>query len=210
MTGSTLRFMLACGLGMASTLLPAAGWAQATASARPKAECQAETRPDRLQKLTPEGDLILESGRLARLSGIRLAEGAPHRDQALAWLQAHAGEPVLVQGSLIRDRWDRLSVRIGSQGSGSALDWAHGLVEAGLAMVDAGPGGPFCQPELLAFEATARERRLGLWAEDRYKPLDVNQSEHLRDRIGTFVLVEGRVRSIGERKQRVYLNFGGL
>jgi hypothetical protein len=38
----------------------------------------------------------------------------------------------------------------------------------------------------------------------------VNQSERLRERIGSFVLVEGRIRSIGERKQRTYLNFGGL
>ena len=84
MTGSTLLFMLACGLGMAPALLPAPGWAQATTSTRPKAECQAAARPDRLQGLTPEGDLILESGRLAKLSGIRLADGPPYRDQALA------------------------------------------------------------------------------------------------------------------------------
>ena len=89
------------------------------------------------------------------------------------------------------------------------LDWSHGLVEAGLAIVDARLDEAFCQPELLALEATARERRLGVWADDRYKPIDVNQPERLRDRIGSFVLVEGRVRSIGERKQRTYLNFGG-
>ena len=79
-----------------------------------------------------------------------------------------------------------------------------------LAITDAGLDEPFCQPELLALESTARERRLGLWADDRYKPMDVDQPERLRDRIGSFVLVEGRVRSIGERKQRTYLNFGGL
>jgi hypothetical protein len=84
------------------------------------------------------------------------------------------------------------------------------LVEAGLALVDAGLDTVFCQPELLVLQATARERRLGVWADDRYKPLDANHSERLRERIGSFVLVEGRVRSIGERKQRTYLNFGGL
>lgn len=210
MTGSTLRFMLTGGFGMAAALLPAAGWTQVSASARPQAVCQASPRPDRLWSLTPEGDLVLASGRLANLSGIRLPDGPPHRDRALAWLRARAGEPVLVQDGSTRDRWDRVPVRIRSHGSGAALDWAHGLVEAGLAMVDAGPDGPFCQPELLALEETARERRLGLWAEDRYKPLGVNQSERLQARVGTFVLVEGRVRSIGERKRRIYLNFGGL
>lgn len=76
-------------------------------------------------------------------------------------------------------------------------------------MVDPGPGFSFCQPELLAFEETARERHLGLWADDRYKPLPADRTDRLRDRVGRFVIVEGRVRSIGERKQQTYLNFGG-
>jgi hypothetical protein len=210
MTGSTLRIVLASSLGIALAILPSAGWAQPSASARQPAECRRTAEPDRLQGLTPEGDLILGSGRLAKLAGLRLPAEPPHRDQALAWLGARIGQPILVQGSTRTDRWNRISVRIRSAGEDHALDWAHGLVETGLALVDAGSDEAFCQPELLAFEATARERHLGVWVEDRYKPLDAHQPEPLRDRIGRFVLVEGRVRSIGERKQRTYLNFGGL
>jgi hypothetical protein len=181
-----------------------------TRSAHRPADCIGEARSDRLRGLTPEGDLVLGSGQLGRLSGIRLPDSPPHREHALSWLKARIGQSAHVQGPDGRDRWDRTSVRIWSSGEASALDWAHGLVEAGLALVDAGTEGIFCQPELFALEATARERRLGVWADDRYKPLDANQSERLRERIGSFVLVEGRVRSIGERKQRTYLNFGGL
>jgi hypothetical protein len=166
-------------------------------------------RPERLQGLSPEGDLILTSGGTARLAGIRLPNEAPHRDRALAWLQARIDRPALVQGADSPDRLGRVAVRIRSPGE-NGPDWGHALIESGLALVDAGLEDAFCQPELLALEATARERRLGVWAEDRYKPIDVNQPERLRDRIGSFVLVEGRVRSIGERKQRTYLNFGGL
>jgi hypothetical protein len=209
MTGSTLRMLLALCLGPALAIGIQAAEAQTRSMQRPAA-CVGEARPDRLQGLTPEGDLNLISGQLARLAGIRLPDTSPYRDQAITWLKARSGQPALVQGPDRRDRWDRLSVRIRSFGEVSALDWAHGLVEAGLALVDAGQDGVFCQPELLALEATARERRLGVWADDRYKPLDANQSERLRERIGSFVLVEGRVRSIGERKQRTYLNFGGL
>jgi hypothetical protein len=187
MTGSTLRILLALCFGPALDIGTQAAPAKASPSTRPPAECIGGVLADRLQGLTPEGDLILASGRLARLAGIRLPDAPPHREHALAWLEARIGTSVLVE-----------------------LDWGHGLVEAGLALVDAGQDGVFCQPELLAFEATARERRLGLWADDRYKPLDVNQSERLRERIGSFVLVEGRIRSIGARKQRTYLNFGGL
>ena len=209
MTGSTLQMLLALCLGPALDIGIQAALAQ-THSARRPAECVGEARDDRLQGLTPEGDLILMSGHLARLSGIRLPDTPPHREHALSWLSARIGQSARVQGPDKRDRWDRASVRIRSTDEAASLDWAHGLVEAGLALADAGTDGAFCHPELLALEATARERRLGVWADDRYKPLDANQSERLRERIGSFVLVEGRIRSIGERKQRVYLNFGGL
>ena len=148
-------------------------------------------------------------GQLARLAGIRLPDARPHREQALSWLKARSGEPVLVQGTDRHDRWDRISVRIQSSGGPAARlgPWiGRGRPRPGRCGLD----DVFCQPELLALEATARERRLGVWADDRYKPLDANQSERLRERVGSFVLVEGRVRSIGERKQRIYLNFGGL
>ncbi len=201
--------LLALCLGPALDLGVRDALAQTLPPSRRPAACIGEARSDRLQGLTPEGDLILVSGQLARLAGIRLPDAPPHREHALSWLKARSGEAALVQGPDRRDRWDRTSLRIRSLGE-PTLDWAHGLVEAGLALVDAGLDGVFCQPELLALEATARERRLGVWADERYKPLDANQSERLRERIGSFVLVEGRVRSIGERKQRVYLNFGGL
>jgi hypothetical protein len=89
------------------------------------------------------------------------------------------------------------------------LDLGQGLIEAGLALVDPAPAESFCQPELLALEETARERSLGLWTDDRYKPIDVALTDNLRDRVGSFVLVEGRIRSVGERAQQTYLNFGG-
>ncbi|MBF9196115.1 thermonuclease family protein [Microvirga terrestris] len=209
MTGSTLRMLLALCLGPALAIGSQAALAQTRPMPRP-AECLGEARSDRLQGLTPEGDLILMSGQLARLSGIRFPDASPHREHALSWLRARIGQTADVLGPDRRDRWNRIAVRIRSSDEPPALDWARGLVEAGLALVDAGLDGVFCQPELLALEATARERRLGVWADDRYKPLDANQSERLRERIGSFVLVEGRVRSIGERKQRTYLNFGGL
>jgi hypothetical protein len=214
MTGSAIRVFCAMSLGIALAVLPAMGWAQsaipAASSAKPRPGCAVEAQPDRLQDLTLEGDLILASGRFAKLAGIRLPDTPPHRDQALAWLRRLADRPILVQGQDSRDRWDRMSAVIRVSGALPPLDLGHGLVEAGLALVDPGLEQAFCQPELLSLEATARERRLGLWADDRYNPIDVNQVERLQDRVGSFVLVEGRVRSIGEREQRTYLNFGGL
>jgi hypothetical protein len=143
------------------------------------------------------------------LAGIRLSDEQLHRDASLAWLRARTEKSVLVWGSRSRDRWDRLTVRVRLSDDSNPLDFGHGLVEAGLAITDPGLEEGFCQPELLAFEETAREQRLGLWADDRYIPIDSQNLDRLQDRVGSFVLVEGRIRSIGERKQRTYLNFGG-
>jgi hypothetical protein len=211
MTGSYTRTTFAFGLGAALTILPAA--AQERLSALPpspsKTACLGSLQPDTLQALTAEGDLRLASNGLSRLSGIRLPEDPRFREQALAWLRAHAGQPLTIDETKPRDRWGRLPVRVHLAANGQGLDLAHGLVEQGLALVDAGPDPAFCQPELLALEETARERHLGLWAEGRYNPLPVDQTDRLQERIGSFVIVEGRVRSVGERKQQTYLNFGG-
>lgn len=63
--------------------------------------------------------------------------------------------------------------------------------------------------DFLASEAGARQRSLGVWADAGYKPIGTHQADRLKDRIGTFVIVEGRVRNVGERAQWTYLNFGG-
>ena len=175
----------------------------------PPTACPSDAQPDRLLGLTPEGDLILASGGPARLSGLRLPEPSSLRDKALAWLRAHVDKHVLVQGRASRDRWNRLAARIRLAGEPTALDLGHGLVEEGLAIVDPAQDDALCQPELLALEDAARQRSLGVWSDGGYKPIAVDQADRLRDRIGAFVLVEGRIRTIGERQQRTYLNFGG-
>lgn len=204
MTGSTLS--LACALGAALLILPAAAQER---SARGASSCPQETWPDRLQEIDPWGDLVLASGGMAKLADIRLPDDPPRRGEALAWLQARSGQPVLARGGGSPDRWGRVSVRLRAADEAHPVDFGQGLVEAGLALVDPAAGEVFCQPELLALEETARERSLGVWSDARYKPMDVASTESLRDRVGSFVLVEGRIRSVGERAQQTYLNFGG-
>lgn len=198
----TMRIVLAFGLALMS--LPAAG------QPRSPSACIGQTVPDRLQGLTSEGDLILASIGPAKLTDVRLPDASPYRDLALAWLHTRAQQAILVEASGNRDRWNRLPVRIRPPDADSQdPGLGHGLVAAGLALVDPGPAASLCQPILLSLEEEARRQRLGLWAEASYNPIAVEDTERLRARIGSFVLVEGRVRSIGERAQRTYLNFGG-
>ncbi|WP_194164609.1 thermonuclease family protein [Microvirga thermotolerans] len=201
-----MRFCVAAGLavGLSCVQVRAAGL-----PARPASACAGTTGPDRLLSLTPEGDLVLSAGGAARLAEIRLPDSGPARPEAEAWLKTLVDRPLLVTTGPERDRWGRLPVRIRIPDPAGGTDAAEALVESGLAMVDPGTGETLCRPELLALEETARERNLGLWADALYKPLDANRIDRLQDRFGTFVLVEGRVKSVGERRQRVYLNFGG-
>ena len=88
------------------------------------------------------------------------------------------------------------------------VDLNRALVAVGLALVDAGEADRLCQGGLLAAEGRARDWGLGLWRLERYKPVAADDLERLKGLVGQFALIEGRVRSVGERQQRTYLNFG--
>ncbi|MCB5174430.1 MULTISPECIES: thermonuclease family protein [Microvirga] len=186
--------------------LPAVGQPSGVAPGQERRTC--EVRTDRIREVTPQGDLVLESGGPAKLSGLRLAEDEAWRKAAVAWLRVQAGKPVVIEGRSDRDRWSRLTVAARLAEPSTPLDLGEGLVAAGLAMADPSAGAPLCRSDLLAAEEKARRLSLGLWKDDRYKPIHAEHMDRLRTRIGSFVLVEGRIRSIGERSQRIYLNFG--
>jgi Staphylococcal nuclease homologue len=201
-SGAAARRLLASAL-LASAILPLPVRALA-----PQGACTPATAADRLDAVTRDGELVLRSRGAVRLSGLRLADGAPTHEAALAWLRDRVGREVLVAAGSARDRWDRLPARVILAGGAGRLDVALGLLETGLALVDPAIADGVCLAEALALEAAARERGLGLWAEDRYKPVPVGNVARLQERIGQFTLVEGRIRSVGERRQQTYLNFG--
>jgi endonuclease YncB( thermonuclease family) len=171
------------------------------------AYCRHAAVPDAITAIAAGGEINLKTGGAARLSGIRLPNKGTLADQALAWLRARTDGAVLVRGSELRDRWGRRSVRI--ENPDGQLDLARGLVEAGLAIADPANADALCPDDFLATEAAVRQRSLGVWADAGYKPIGSDQADRLKDRTGTFAIVEGRVRSVGERAQWTYLNFGG-
>jgi endonuclease YncB( thermonuclease family) len=201
-------FVYGCCLLLVSSAAVAAG-----PSRRAKPACGTQTGTDVLRGVTPVGDLELGSGRLARLAGIRLPDEGPLRGQALAWLRGQAGRSyAVVLDGAGPDRWGRIPVRLAPEQAPTnglvPVDLAQALVGRGLALVDPSGGAPFCRPDLFVVEATARREGLGLWADDGYKAISAAKTDRLRSRVGHFVLVEGRIRSVGERRQRTYLNFG--
>lgn len=200
-------------VAVASLAGAAAGQTQAQvpdgtgAARRPlRPSCAAAESLETVAAVSERGEIGLRSGRLVKLSGLRPAAGNGGA-AARAWLRSRIGQPVRVAAWPGEDRWGRTRARVALAEGPSRLDLAQGLVEAGLGVVDVGEAEVLCQPELLALEETARERGLGLWADDRYKPVSADRPERLRDAVGRFTLVEGLVRSVGERRQRTYLNF---
>jgi hypothetical protein len=170
-----------------------------------KPTCAGEESADAIVSVMPRFEISLASGRLAKLSDVRAPDGADAAEGA-AWLMRRVGQSLVVTTLGAPDRWGRLPVRLVARDT--RLDLAEGLVEQGLALVDPGEATGLCRPELLALEATAREQGLGAWADARYKPVATDDRDGLAQRVGRFIVVEGRVRSVGERRQRTYLNFG--
>lgn len=173
------------------------------------ASCRHEAVADVIAAISTESDIVLASGGTVKLTAIRLPDKGPFRDAAAAWLRGRIGVGVLVQGAGALDRWGRRSVRLRLASPAEPLDFSRELIEAGLALADPGAVDTQCPDDFLDRETLARQRSLGLWADAGYKPIAADQADRLKDRIGTFVIVEGRVRSVGERAQWTYLNFGG-
>lgn len=207
--GRIIRTALALSVagGLSSAL------AQDPGDARPSGRltrlCLSTPFADRIEGVTREGEIQLASGRLVRLAGIRRPAEPVFAAQAAAFLESQRGSPV--ETAAVRtqpDRWERWPAVVTVTGETGPIDLGRSLVAAGLALVDAGEEDALCQPDLLATERRAREAELGLWREERYKPLDASDLDRLLAMAGHFAVVEGRVWSVSERSERTYLNFG--
>ncbi|TNC11768.1 DNA-binding protein [Methylobacterium terricola] len=148
--------------------------------------------------------MVLASGRRARLDGLRWPDDPVAADAARTWLMALAGRALATREAPEPDRWGRITLDAATQES-EPLDLAGGLVAAGLVVVDAGESDSLCRPGLLALEEAARRAGRGIWA--GASPVPTEEVARLAALRGRFAVVEGRVRSVGERERRTYLNF---
>ena len=195
-------------------LLAAPGlFGAATAEESPRrsraASCERSTSEDSVASLSPAGEIGLRSGRKVRLLDVRLPADGEDLERSLAWLRTLVGRRVSVAAlSGGADRWGRHAADVALVDEPAPIDLAERLVAEGFVFVDATERAALCRPELLAAEDRARGRRAGLWASERHRPISAQDMTRLTAQIGHYALVEGVVRSVGERPQRVYLNFG--
>jgi hypothetical protein len=170
-----------------------------------EAACRGAGRgEDRLAALGPRGELVLASGARARLDGVRWPDDPDDAARARAWLDAQRGRTLALDWRGETDRWGRRAAHAATADDGAPVDLAAGLVSEGLAAVDAGEADALCRPGLLVAEAAARGAGRGLWAIPVHR---ADEPGRLAAAAGRFVVAEGRVRSVGERRAWTYLNF---
>ncbi|MBG0811270.1 thermonuclease family protein [Methylosinus sp. H3A] len=162
-----------------------------------------------------DDDLELASmdGRRLALAGVEFPSGAAARETARRFLAERVGAGRLVflaATSTAPDRWGGVPAGVFVEGEGNAaplVSLAEELIGAGLARFRPDPAAFACRNGLLATEAQARRRKLGLWASGEYHIVDAGRPETLSGQKG-MVLVEGVVGTIGEAGGSLYLNFG--
>jgi hypothetical protein len=195
--GADLSAIGRFGVGTSLALACALGPARADDACR-----FAEIGTATVRAATDEG-IALEDGRMVRLAGLDLSEGARiplPAGTALTLRRLEKERP----GKAETDRYGRLVAHlfIGE-------DWFQAdLVRRGLARVSARVGDAACARKLLAGEQIARAAKLGLWGDPYYV---INKAEDpaevLKSR-GRFALVEGTVLSVRESGGTIYVNFG--
>ncbi|MGE8127931.1 thermonuclease family protein [Methylobacterium sp. NPDC080182] len=197
---------------MAAALAAAAPCpARAAPGAGPSACATGPARDEVVAEIGPRGEIRMVSGLRAVLDSLRWPDTPEAASAARAWLETRRGTRVTVVPRGQPDRWDRaradLLVAEGDIAEGADLagaDLAGGLIGAGLAYADAGEADSLCRPGLRLVEAAARARGLGLWGAARPAAGD---GPGLREKVGHFVVAEGRIRHVGERGARTYLDF---
>jgi endonuclease YncB( thermonuclease family) len=203
-----MRRLLALACFAPPLLTGAAAAQEPMARSSVETSCERRISEDVVASVSGRGELLLASGRTIKLLDIRLPPEDEELGRALAWLRLPAGRRIAVASVGAADRWNRIAADVSLLDETPRVDLAERLVDDGHAMVDAGERRVLCRPNLLAREERARADRRGLWASGLHEPVAAADEARLRQRVGRFALVEGMVRSVGERPERTYLNFG--
>lgn len=206
--------------GLAGLVALASAALPAIADETLPAPCVLEPGPVRTVARVLDGEtLVLDDGSGVRLIGALAPRARDAGAQAGAWppeTQAMQTLSNLVLGKRIKlafggrqkDRYGRFLAQVFLEANGRS-EWVQGtMLAAGQARAYGVPESFACVRELLAHEAEARRKRLGLWSNGVYRPMPAEQPGSLLKQRGKFERVIGTVASVGKTKSTTYLNFG--
>ena len=159
--------------------------------------------------------VLLSDGRIARLSGIDIPSytgdeispwAVTARDILRDFLQS---QRVVIYQTKTRDkgRMNRMGHELLHVVRDDNGAWIQGLLlSLGLAQVKTTQYTPEMALQMYTIEDKARNDRIGLWEDESYRVLS---PEETQSHIGTFAIVEGEVKSVSLKQNRIYMNFGG-
>lgn len=203
---------LALALSLAAAAATGAKAAPAPADGPPKGLDPG--RPGTAARIVDGDTLVLRDGREVRLVGIqapKLPLGRvgfkkwPLADEAKAALArlARGRRLRLLYGGARGDRHGRVLAHLVRSDDGA---WIQGaLLSLGLARVYSFRDNRAAVAEMLALERKARAAKRGIWAHPFYAIVPHRRAGRY---IGTFQLVEGRVRKTAVVRRWAYVNFG--
>lgn len=148
-------------------------------------------------------DLLLADGRVATLAGVATDPAAPGYQEFARRLGG--AEIRLAPLSAKPDRWGRVAAAAFREEGPDSL--GEHMLKEGIARYRPDRDAKPCRDRLLAAETAAREAKRGLWAMAG-AALDAGDAAAVSAAPKGLTIVEGRVLSIGERRGRLYLNFG--
>lgn len=214
--GSRLRVVAGLS-GLGAVVLAAL---PAIADDTPLTPCTLEPGPIRTVARVLDGEtLVMDDGSAVRLIGALAPRARDAGAEAGAWppeTQSIKTLSSLVLGKKVKlafggrqkDRYGRFLAQVFLEASGRT-EWVQGtMLATGQARAYGLPESFACARELLAHEAEARRKRLGLWSNGVYRPMPAEQPGALLKLRGKYERVIGSVASIGRTKSTTYLNFG--
>ena len=199
--------LLPGGAALAGLWLLGTTWAAEPAGA---AECAVNWVEEEAASVVDARAVALQDGRVVRLAGIEpfslLDPGSSDAEPALEQSLRAMLDTVPVRIHPVADepdRYGRIPALLAFDDGALAQEI---LAREGLAIALAA-GGPFpCFDRILAAEDEGRENQRGFWAG---MELPRARPEALAPFVGGFAIFEGVVVSVGNRRSRTYLNFGG-
>jgi endonuclease YncB( thermonuclease family) len=182
--------------------------------------CTLDPGPVRTVARVLDGEtLVMDDGSAVRLIGALAPRARDAGAEAGAWppeIEAVKTLSNLVLGKKVKlafggrqkDRYGRFLAQVFLQ-DGGREEWVQGtMLASGEARAYGLPDSFACTRELLAHEAEARRKRIGLWSNGVYRTMPADRPGALLKQRGKYVRVIGSVASIGRTKSTTYLNFG--
>jgi len=172
-----------------------------------------ETGQARVLQIVSPQTIQLDNGTLIDLTGVHFPDMTPEDAGPFALLGLKLLKDMLTQQEVrIYQTRDKTQGRVNRLGHALAHvvrkkdgAWVQGtLLRLGVAEMRTSIRNTENASQMRALEEKARSEKLGLWE----SALRILTPEETPDHIGSFQIVEGPIKSVALKKNRLYLNFG--